>query len=104
MQHHESVPVDQRWLGLDKRGVPYAVVAVALIFVLHWVVPAVDSATDWDNPTVAGDALDLGSGIRMTPPVGWQLEEGIRLGEEPLIPVRADGSSVTLATARRRSR
>lgn len=97
MQHHESVPVDQRWLGLDKRGVPYAVVAVALIFVLHWVVPAVDSATDWDNPTVAGDALDLGSGIRMTPPVGWQLEEGIRLGEEPLIPVRADGSSVTLA-------
>jgi len=28
------VPVDQRWLGIDKRGIPYAVVAVALIVLL----------------------------------------------------------------------
>ena len=97
MAHPESVPVDQRWLGMDKRGIPYAVVAVVLMLALHWVVPAIDNATKWDNPTVAGDVIDLGSGIRITPPVGWQLEEGVRTTDDPIVPVNADASVVTLS-------
>jgi hypothetical protein len=97
MAHPESVPVDQRWLGMDKRGIPYAIVAVALILALHWAVPAIDNATKWDNPTVAGDVIDLGSGIRITPPVGWQLEEGVRTTDDPIVPVNADALKVTLS-------
>ncbi len=95
--HSESVPVDQRWLGMDRRGIPYAAIAIALIIVLHWVVPAIDNATGWDDPTVAGDVLDLGSGIRITPPVGWQLEQGVRTTDDPVVPVNADASQLTLS-------
>jgi len=87
MTQHETVPVDQRWLGMDRRGLPYAVVALVLIAVLHWVIPAIDDATAWDDPIVAGDVLDLGNGITVTPPVGWQLEDGILTSDEPTNPV-----------------
>lgn len=97
MAHHETVPVDQRWLGMDRRGVPYAAAAVALILVLHWIVPAIDNAIEWDNPTVAGDVLDLGSGITITPPVGWQLEDGVRTTDDRVVDLGADGTAVTLA-------
>lgn len=97
MAQHESVPVDRRWLGMDRRGIPYAVVALALMLVLHWGVPAIDNATAWSNPTVAGDVIDLGRGIRITPPVGWQLEEGILTTDDPVVPVNPDASKVTLA-------
>lgn len=93
----ETVPVDQRWLGLDKRALPYAIVAVILVVVLRGVLPVIDDAVDWDNPTVAGDVIDLGEGIRITPPVGWQLETGIRVGEDVATPVNPDNSSVLLA-------
>lgn len=97
MRHLEPVPVDERWLGLDKRGFPTAIVAIVLIAVLAWIVPAVSDSIEWENETVAGDVLDLGGGITVTPPVGWQLEEGIRTSEPPLNAPRADGSSVRLA-------
>ena len=93
----DRVPVDQRWLGMDRRGFPYAIVAVALIVVLVWVIPAVNDAVEWDDPTVAGDVLDLGGGITVTPPVGWQLEAGVRVGADTAGPVNADGSSTVLA-------
>lgn len=94
---HEVVPVDQRWLGMDKRGIPYAVVALVLIAVLLWVVPAIDDATAWNNPTVAGDLIDLGDGITIAPPAGWQLEQGIRTTEESATPVNSDAASATLS-------
>lgn len=97
MAQQESVPVDERWLGLDRRGIPYAAVAIALILVLHWVVPALDNATEWDNPTGAGDVIDLGSGVRITPPVGWQLEEGVRTTDDTVVPPNIDAALVELS-------
>jgi hypothetical protein len=95
--HQESVPIDRRWLGLDKRGIPYAIVALALIALLHWVIPAIDNATSWNNPIAAGDVLNLGGGIRITPPVGWELKDGIRTSQPPAVPVSADGASAQLS-------
>lgn len=97
MEHRQRVPVDQRWLGMDRRGVPYAGIAIALVVLLHWVIPAVNDAVAWDDPTRAGDVLDLGDGIVATPPVGWQLEEGFRTTDGPTVSVVADGATVLLA-------
>jgi hypothetical protein len=89
VSEHVVVPVDRRWLGMDKRGIPYAVVAVLLMVLLTRVVPAIDDAMTWSDPVRAGDVMDLGSGIRITPPVGWQVVEGVRVGapiENPVSP------------------
>jgi hypothetical protein len=98
MVHAEPVPVAERWRGLDKRGLPYALVALALGALLVVVVPAVDRATGWGRDlTAAHDVLDLGSGIRLTPPVGWELRTGIRVADPPLTPPDPDRIDVELA-------
>jgi hypothetical protein len=90
------VPVDQRWLGMDRRGIPYALVALGLIVVLTRVVPAIDGAIEWDNPARAGDVVDLGFGIRITPPTGWQIEDGILAGQATF-PVSAKSATAQFA-------
>lgn len=78
-----AVPVEHRLLGLDRRQLPLALVVLAVILVMVVVVPAIDDAVPWDDPVRAGDVIDMGSGITFVPPVGWQLEGGIRVGDEP---------------------
>ncbi|MBL7257721.1 hypothetical protein [Paractinoplanes lichenicola] len=70
------VPVEHRWLGLDRRRLKPAlfVLVVALLLIYGW--PAVNAVVPWDNPIKAGDVLDLGGGATAVPPVGWQLEDG----------------------------
>ncbi|MBM2616544.1 hypothetical protein JIG36_13350 [Actinoplanes sp. LDG1-06] len=70
------VPVEHRWLGLDRRRLRPAifVLVVALLLIYGW--PALNAIVPWDNPIKAGDVLDLGDGATAVPPVGWQLEDG----------------------------
>ncbi|WP_127500790.1 hypothetical protein [Actinoplanes solisilvae] len=70
------VPVEHRWLGLDRRQLKPAifVLVVALLLIYGW--PALNAVVPWDNPIKAGDVLDLGDGATAVPPVGWQLEDG----------------------------
>jgi hypothetical protein len=95
MSEHTTVPVDQRWLGMDKRAIPYAVVALVLIGVLIYVVPAVNGAVEFTDETVAGDVIDLGGGTTFTPPAGWLLEDGQRVNEG-LKPVDAKRANAVL--------
>jgi hypothetical protein len=75
------VPVERRWLGLDRRTLPAAVVVGALILLWAVVMPAVNRVTPADYPRIrAGDRLDLGSGVTITPPVGWRLVDGFVVG------------------------
>jgi hypothetical protein len=53
---------------------------LAIGILLGGILPLVDKAVSWDNPIVAGDRLDLGGGITVTPPIGWQLESGFLVG------------------------
>lgn len=75
------VPVERRWWGLDRRTLPAAVVVGALILLWAVVMPAVNRITPADYPRIrAGDRLDLGGGVTVTPPVGWRLVDGFVVG------------------------
>ena len=93
MSEHPTVPVDQRWLGMDKRGLPYALVALGLIALLTRIVPAINDAVAWDDPVEAGDVLDLGAGITLTPPVGWQVEDGVLTSSSGPVPVSSSSAT-----------
>jgi hypothetical protein len=96
------VPVEQRWLGLDRRSFIPAAIVAALGILLGGILPLIDQAVSWDDPIVAGDKLDLGGGITVTPPTGWQLESGVRVGGAGANPadataiVTSNGVSVTV--------
>ena len=92
------VPVEDRWLGLDKRAIPYAVVMIALIGLMTYVLPAINDAVDWDDEIRAGDVIDLGEGLTITPPVGWLLEDGVRVSDDLATPVDPESARAALAS------
>ncbi|MBB2940688.1 hypothetical protein FB565_000392 [Actinoplanes lutulentus] len=108
-RHAEGwVPVEQRWLGLDKRTLTPAIVVAVIAILLTFVVPLIDDALPQDDAIQAGQRLDLGGGIAVTPPTGWELESGIRVGETTTVPVTpgtadasfsGDGVSISIHVA-----
>jgi hypothetical protein len=74
------VPVEHRFLGLDKRSFPYAFFVIAVFLVATVVIPRINDAIDWDDPVQAGDRLLVADGIVFTPTTGWNVESGVRLG------------------------
>jgi hypothetical protein len=75
------VPVERRWFGLDRRTLPAAGVVAGLILLWAVVMPVVNRVVPADYPRIrAGDRLDLGGGVTVTPPVGWRLVEGYVVG------------------------
>ncbi|WP_405099315.1 hypothetical protein [Micromonospora sp. NBC_01412] len=83
------VPVERRWLGLDRRSLTPTIMVAAIAVLLTFVVPLIDRAVPQDDPIRAGERLDLGGGIVVTPPAGWELESGIRVGDKTTVPVTA---------------
>lgn len=75
------VPVDQRFLGLDKRSFPYALFVVAVFLVATVVIPRVNDAVSWDDPVRAGEQLAVTQTIAFTPTTGWNVVNGLRVGE-----------------------
>lgn len=75
------VPVERRFLGLDRRTLPAGLAVAALILLWAVVMPAVNRVAPADYPRIrAGDRLDLGGGVTIAPPVGWRLVEGFVVG------------------------
>jgi len=75
------VPVERRWFGLDRRTLPAAVAVGALILLWAVVMPAVNRIAPANYPQVkAGERLDLGDGVTITPPAGWRLVDGFVVG------------------------
>ncbi|WP_231114443.1 hypothetical protein [Lentzea aerocolonigenes] len=77
------VPVEHRFLGLDRRTFRPALIALAVALVLAYGLPALNVAIPWHNEIKAGAVLDLGNGATAVPPVGWQLENGTLTGASP---------------------
>ncbi|SHN44693.1 hypothetical protein [Cryptosporangium aurantiacum] len=75
------VPVEHRFLGLDRRQFKPALFVLVVGLVLIYGFQGLNALIPWDNATKAGDVLDLGRGATAVPPVGWQLEDGARVGE-----------------------
>ncbi len=72
------VPVEHRWLGLDRRSVPYALVAFAVIALWAWVAPWVSSQVAWDDPVRAGQAIQVTDDVTMSAAPGWGVVKGLR--------------------------
>jgi hypothetical protein len=72
------IPVEHRFLGLDRRTIPLAAVALAVWLLWVVVVPAIDEAVPWRDVTRPGDVLRVTSTVTMTPAVGWGVQSGLR--------------------------
>lgn len=78
------VPVEHRFLGLDRRTIPLTLFVLAVMVVFMVVVPAIDRAVGWDDEIIAGDVIDLGQGLTFVPAVGWELTSGTRTTDAPV--------------------
>lgn len=77
------VPVEHRWLGLDRRSIPYAVVAFAVLALWAWVLPWVDDQVAWDDTTRTGEAFQVTTEVSISVPPGWGVVSGLRTTDEP---------------------
>jgi hypothetical protein len=77
------VPVDRRFLGLDRATLVPAVVVVALAGLMGLALPAINSAVPYDDRVAAGDVMELRGGITFEPAVGWGISSGVREGDAP---------------------
>lgn len=80
------VPVEHRFLGLDRRTFAPAFGVLAIALLLVYGLPALNASVPWHNEIRAGDVLDLGDGATAVPPVGWQLESGSLTGAGAVSP------------------
>jgi hypothetical protein len=72
------VPVEHRFLGLDRRTIPFAAVAVAVWLLWAVVLPWVDEQVSWDDQIRAGERVQLTDDVSFAPATGWGLTSGLR--------------------------
>lgn len=77
------MPVEHRWLGLDRRSIPYALVAFAVLALWAWVMPWVDDRVAWDDSTRTGEAFQVTDDVTMAVPPGWGVVAGLRTTDDP---------------------
>lgn len=77
------VPADRRWLGFDRRTIWPALFVLSFALLMHFGIPGLNDAVEYDDPVVAGDVMAMSPGITFTPAPGWNIEKGVRLGDEP---------------------
>ena len=76
------VPVDERWLGLDRRSLPFGLAVVALVLLWVVAVPRLDRATAYDDEVQAGEQFALTESSVVTPAGGWEVTGGYRVDPE----------------------
>ncbi len=96
MGRQARVPVEYRWLGLDRRSFGYAIAAVLVWALWAAVLPWIDRHVGWDDPIRFGDVLQVTDDVTMVPAVGWGLENGLRATDRPVSGVHAAESGVRL--------
>ncbi|NUT18693.1 MAG: hypothetical protein HOV77_05875 [Hamadaea sp.] len=72
------VPVERRWLGLDRRTLLPAGLVVLLVLIAGWIVPAINKSVQVDDPIQAGEIVQVGPGVQFTPVAGANLAAGLR--------------------------
>ncbi|MFC7534792.1 hypothetical protein [Actinoplanes sp. GCM10030250] len=80
------IPVERRWLGLDRRTLLPGFVVLFLAIALRGLLPLIDQAVPGNDVIKPGDRINLDGGLTVTPPVGWQLTDGILVGENTVQP------------------
>lgn len=80
------IPVERRWLGLDRRTLLPGLVVFVIAVLLRSVIPLIDQAVPGDTVVKAGQRLNLNDGLTVAPPAGWQLDGGILVGANTVQP------------------
>lgn len=75
---HHRVPAEHRFLGLDRRSFGHAGVALAGLALWAWLVPWVNGRVPLDDPTAAGQILQIAPGVTMDLVPGWEVAAGLR--------------------------
>lgn len=75
------VPVEDRWLGMDRRALVPAVVVAVFGAIAFWGLPAINGAIGVDDPVRAGDVIQLDTVATFAPAAGWNIESGLRQGD-----------------------
>lgn len=91
------VPVEHRFLGLDRRTIAPALAVLVLAFVFATVIPAINAAIKPDNPVRPGDVLNLGNGLTLVPAQDWNIVKGLRVGDATNAPATGSAPPVELA-------
>ena len=78
MERLVRVPVEHRWLGLDRRTFGYALAALLVYAMWAGVMPWLNARIPWRDPIVAGDVIQVTPAVTMVPAVGWNLVSGLR--------------------------
>lgn len=71
-------PAEHRVAGIDRRTIVPALIALGVVVLWAFLVPAVDGALGYDEETRAGDVLIIGPASTMALPAGWGLRAGLR--------------------------
>lgn len=72
------VPVEHRIFGLDRRTLPFALVAVGVWLLWTVIVPWVDGRIAWNDTIRAGERVRLTDDVTFAPAPGWGLVSGLR--------------------------
>lgn len=93
----QRVPADERVAGFDRRSIWPGVVLLVVWALWAHALPWLDGQIGVDNPTAAGDVVNLGQGeVTFLPAVGWDLESGALVengADPPAVPTAAVLSS-----------
>jgi len=76
------VPVEYRFLGLDRRAFPFAAAAAAVWLVWAALLPAINGAVPWSDQVRAGDVFQVSDTVTMVAPVGWGVRSGLRTTDQ----------------------
>lgn len=72
------VPVEYRFLGLDRRAFPFAAAAAAVWLLWAALLPAINDAVPWSDQVRAGDVFRVSGNATIVLPVGWGVRSGLR--------------------------
>lgn len=75
------VPVERRFLGLDRRTLWPAAAVVLLFATAVWLLPYANEQVHVDDPIMAGDVIQVGRSIQFVPATGANLRRGVRQGQ-----------------------
>ncbi|MCK0175403.1 MULTISPECIES: hypothetical protein [Mycobacteriaceae] len=87
------IPVERRWLGVDRGTVAPALAVLGLAFVTSVALPVADELVQYEDEVAAGDMMELGDGVTFVPEPGWGIIAGVRAGRPA-----ADGTYPPQAT------
>lgn len=76
------VPVERRWLGMDRKTLLPAAVVVVLVALAMWGLPALDRAVPVDDPAQAGDVVRVDD-VEFDPAAGWSIDSGVLASDPP---------------------